>query len=72
MLLCAGTYGIVYLAEDTTTHMPRKRVAIKVIRLSPAQLGVFGNAERIYREAQILRRLKHPNIVNMINMFVTE
>ncbi len=58
-----------YLARDNATGEQR---AIKVITLTPAQIAVFGNAERIYREVQILRRLKHANIVRMCGLYVTE
>ena len=65
----AGRYGIVYLARDNATGEQR---AIKVITLTPAKIAVFGNAERIYREVQILRCLKHANIVRMCGLYVTE
>ncbi len=58
----SGSYGIVYLACDKITG---KQCAIKVITLKPEHVAVFGNVERIYREVQILRRLKiyHEDIV---------
>jgi serine/threonine protein kinase len=68
-MLFAGCYNNVFLARDNATGEQR---AIKLITLTPAQFAVFGNAERVYREVQILRRLKHANIVQMRDLYVAE
>ncbi len=65
----SGSYNNVFLARDNATGEQR---AIKLITLTPAQFAVFGNAERIYREVQILRRLKHANILRMCGLYITE
>lgn len=50
-----GGMGIVYLAEDTTLE---RHVALKVLQIEEPQL-----LARLEREAKILARLEHPNIV---------
>jgi tRNA A-37 threonylcarbamoyl transferase component Bud32 len=55
--LAAGGMGTVFLARDITLE---RRVAIKILRpeLAPATA-----AERFLREARILAKLSHPNVV---------
>lgn len=55
--LAGGGMGIVFLGHDVTLDRP---VAIKVLR--PEQATAVG-VERFLREARILARLRHPNIV---------
>jgi eukaryotic-like serine/threonine-protein kinase len=50
-----GGMGVVYLAED---HTLGRRVALKVLQVEDPKLTV-----RLEREARILARLEHPNIV---------
>lgn len=59
-LIGEGTFGFVYLAEQ---HKPRRRVAVKVLQprlASPAAL------RRLEREAEIMARLQHPGIAQII------
>jgi serine/threonine-protein kinase len=53
-----GGMGVVYLALRMAHRTP---VALKTI--TPAVAGVRAHVERFLREADILRRLAHPNIV---------
>jgi hypothetical protein len=55
--LAGGGMGIVFLGHDVTLDRP---VAIKVLR--PEQATAIG-VERFLREARLLARLRHPNIV---------
>jgi serine/threonine protein kinase len=52
-----GGMGVVYLAEDTSLE---RRTAIKAL---PVELSTPAMAERLNREARVLARLDHPNIV---------
>lgn len=63
-LIGQGGMGEVYLGLDRTTG---KRVAIKRLKAGPgaAHAEVLG---RFAREAEILRRLDHPNIVKMLEL----
>ncbi|HKO92714.1 MAG TPA: protein kinase [Polyangiaceae bacterium] len=61
-LLAQGGMGVVYQGYDRDT---RKAVAIKVIQ--PALIVDHPEiVERFVREGEILRRLNHPNIVEMV------
>ena len=55
--LGAGGMGVVYLARDVSLD---RRVAIKIIR---PELATALAAERFQREARLLARLAHPNVV---------
>jgi hypothetical protein len=55
--LAGGGMGVVFLGHDVTLDRP---VAIKVLR--PEQATAVG-VERFLREARLLARLRHPNIV---------
>lgn len=57
--LGAGGMGSVYLARDTTLDVP---VAIKVMR---PEIATATARERFLLEARILRRLRHPGIVQV-------
>jgi hypothetical protein len=54
----AGTYGVVYKAQDRTTG---DFVALKKIRLEGEDEGVPSTA---LREISLLKELQHPNVVS--------
>ena len=59
----AGGFGRVYRARDLALE---RDVAIKV--LHPALTGDPGVVERFRREAQLAARLRHPNIVSILDI----
>ena len=61
-------YGVVFRARDRTSS---EIVALKQVRVSPEerQNGIPITA---LREISILRSLKHPNIVNVFDVAVSE
>ena len=59
-LLGVGSFGVVHLASDVRTGA---RVALKV--LSPVIAGCPKSSAMFEREAGLLQRLKHPNIVDI-------
>lgn len=61
-MLGEGTYGIVYKAKDRQTD---EVVALKKIRLETEDEGIPSTT---LREISVLMRLKHPNIVQLINV----
>ncbi|XP_021888334.1 cyclin-dependent kinase D-2 isoform X1 [Carica papaya] len=62
-VLGEGTYGVVYKAIDTLTG---QTVAIKKIRLGNQKEGLNFTA---LREIKLLKELKHPNIIELIDAF---
>ncbi|GBG67532.1 hypothetical protein CBR_g663 [Chara braunii] len=58
-----GTYGVVYKAIDKVTN---RTVAIKKIRLGKYKEGVNVTA---LREIKLLRELKDPNIIELIDVY---
>jgi len=58
----AGGFGTVFAAVNANTG---ERVALKV--LSPRILDMAGGAERFRREAELARRLDHPNVVRVLD-----
>ncbi|KAI9805929.1 MAG: Cell division control protein 2 [Sarcosagium campestre] len=58
-----GTYGVVYKARDLT--VPGRIVALKKIRLEAEDEGVPSTA---IREISILKEMKDPNIVRLLNI----
>jgi serine/threonine protein kinase len=61
--LARGGMGIVFLAHDLTLNCP---VAVKLLR---PELASAHAAEAFTREAQILARLRHPNIATIHHAF---
>jgi len=57
-----GTYGVVYKCKNKDNQM---LVAVKRIRLENEDEGIPSTA---IREISILKQLKHPNIVNLIDL----
>ncbi|KAJ4756211.1 Cyclin-dependent kinase 1 [Rhynchospora pubera] len=62
-VLGEGTYGIVFKATDTQTN---QTVAIKKIRLGNQKEGINFTA---LREIKLLKELKDPNIIELIDAF---
>ena len=58
-----GSFGVVTKAEDTLTQ---KHVAIKKIRLGKYKEGVNFTA---IREIKLLQELKHPHIIELVDVF---
>ena len=63
-VLGEGGMGVVYEVERTTDH---QRLAAKVLRTNPDRPA----AGRFVREAQILARLKHPNLLSIADIDIT-
>ena len=57
-----GTYGVVYKCKNKETQ---EFVALKKIRLENEDEGIPSTA---IREISILKQMKHPNIVNLIDL----
>jgi len=60
-LLQSGVAACVYLAED---HTSGRRVAVKVLR---DEMAATVNADRFLAEINVVRQLRHPNIVPMFD-----
>jgi cyclin-dependent kinase 1 len=61
-----GTYGVVYKGKNKITN---QLVALKKIRLENDEEGVPSTA---IREISLLRELKHPNIVKLMDVLMQE
>ncbi|XP_059054558.1 cyclin-dependent kinase 2 [Achroia grisella] len=61
-----GTYGVVYKARDRTTG---QEIALKKIKLENEPEGVPSTA---LREISVLRELKHPSVVQLLDVLLTE
>lgn len=64
--MLAGTYGVVYKAECKRTG---KYVAMKKIRLENDEEGVPSTA---IREISMLLELRHPNVVDLEDVIMSE
>lgn len=64
-LLGRGAAGAVYLGFQKDANQGERRCAIKVLHEDAATSPDF--VERFRREARILRKMKHPNIVEVID-----
>ena len=62
-----GTYGSVYKARD---KMSGGLVALKRVKLSSGGFGREGMPHTSLREIGLLRRLRHPNIVCLLEVAV--
>ena len=60
-----GTYGVVYKAKDVQSE---KIVALKKIRLNPE---IEGTPSTSIREIALLKELKHPNIIHLLDVIHT-
>ena len=60
-----GTYGMVMLARDMMTDT---KVALKIIQKS--SIITMSHINRLRREINLLRLLKHPNIVSLYSVIV--
>ena len=60
-----GTYGIVYKAKDVQTE---KIVALKKVRINPE---LEGTPSTTIREIALLKELKHPNIIHLLDVINT-
>ncbi|OEU15398.1 cell division protein kinase [Fragilariopsis cylindrus CCMP1102] len=63
--LGSGTWGVVHEAEQKGTN---RRVAIKKIKSERPEEGVNFTA---IREIKLLREFNHPNIIELIDVFIT-
>ena len=63
-LIGKGAFSEVY--QGVIQNQDNKQVAVKVIKKS------HGNLKAIEEEIKILRKIKHPNIVNFINQYSTK
>jgi hypothetical protein len=61
-IIGSGGFGTVFEAVNMGSN---ERVALKI--LSPRVLEMAGGAERFRREADLARRLSHPNIVRVVD-----
>lgn len=66
MICYSGTYGVVYKGKHKKTG---EIVAMKKIRLESDDEGIPSTA---IREISLLKELKHPNIVGLIDVLMEE
>jgi len=64
-----GGFSVVHQCKDRQTL---KEYAVKIIDLRPLRLRERFNPARLRREVDIMKKLKHPNIVEFIEGFETE
>ena len=62
-----GTYGSVYMATDKCSG---RKVALKRVKLSGSGFEREGMPQTSMREIALLRRLRHPNIVALLEVVV--
>lgn len=60
-----GSYGMVMLAQDMIADI---KVALKIVQKS--SIITISHINRLRREINLLRLLKHPNIVNLYSVIV--
>ena len=60
-----GTYGVIYKAKDVQSE---KIVALKKIKLNPE---IEGTPSTAIREIALLKELKHPNIIHLLDVIHT-
>ncbi|CAG8804013.1 1495_t:CDS:2, partial [Racocetra persica] len=61
-----GTYAKVYKGKDRETG---RSVAIKKIKLVQTEIGFQGIEISAVREVKVLRELRHPNIIELIDIY---
>ncbi|CAG8561260.1 6641_t:CDS:2, partial [Dentiscutata heterogama] len=61
-----GTYAKVYKGKDRETG---RAVAIKKIKLVQTEIGFQGIEISAVREVKVLRELRHPNIIELIDIY---
>ncbi|KAL0483465.1 cyclin-dependent kinase CDK7 [Acrasis kona] len=59
-----GTFGVVYKGLDTKTG---QTVAVKKIKMGKLENGISFSA---VREIKVLQELKHPNIIDLVDVFL--
>eukprot|EP00931_Biecheleriopsis_adriatica_P064190 TRINITY_DN39013_c0_g1_i1.p1 TRINITY_DN39013_c0_g1~~TRINITY_DN39013_c0_g1_i1.p1 ORF type:complete len:761 (-),score=124.38 TRINITY_DN39013_c0_g1_i1:58-2340(-) len=62
--LGSGSLGVVLLAQDRRTS---QQLAVKVISLKLVQ-SLGAEESRVWREAQVMREVQHPNLVRLIDV----
>ena len=68
-MLGRGNFAVVYAGLERATG---RGVAIKTIKKSRIKALAPGKVLMIYSEVAILRRLDHPNIVKVLDVYDTE
>jgi serine/threonine protein kinase len=63
-----GGFSTVYQCKDRSDGVI---YAVKVVDLRPLRLRERFNPSRLRREVDIMRRLKHPNIIQFVDVFET-
>ncbi len=63
--LGAGGMGIVYLAFDPELD---RRVAVKLLRVRGSTAGESEGEARLLREAQVMAKLSHPNVITVFDV----
>jgi serine/threonine protein kinase/tetratricopeptide (TPR) repeat protein len=64
-LIGRGAFGCVVEAEDVRLD---RRVAVKVVRAQPSGASAEASSRRLIREARVLARLDHPNVVRILDV----
>lgn len=68
-ILGKGSYGVVYEARYYGAPVAAKRLHSIFFEAGTAEEGMFGMLENFSQEWSLLRRLKHPNIVEFFGVY---